>query len=237
MRLFSFRAVCVQARLQAEEGKAAAEAQVAALEAECARRFGDAPLPAVQLQRRQLAWRLGRFARVQAARSAAGWRIQQAEWSPSGRVTLDVDGDEVLLSGQVDRIDRHEDGRWAILDYKFGENPKAPEKTHYRSGKWIGVQLPLYAYLAHEVVGDELPELGHFNMPATEAGCEVALATRWDEEAVGNALEAARDVVREVRAQLACEQPSFPLERPMIYDPVLADVCGEGLLTMSEGDE
>ena len=36
MRLFSFRTVCVQARLQAEEGKAAAEAQVAALEAEFA---------------------------------------------------------------------------------------------------------------------------------------------------------------------------------------------------------
>lgn len=202
------------------------------LEEECARRFGASPLPAVQLQARQLAWRLGLFARVQANRTASGWRIEHAEWQPKG-VTLSVDGQEVPLTGSVDRIDRHTSGRWAILDYKFSESPTTPEKAHRRGETWKNVQLPLYAHLAREVIGDEVPEMGYFNLSATEADCKVEVARTWKDSFVDDALEVAREVIREVRAQLGRPEPEFPMGNPAVYDLITANVCGDTLMSQA----
>jgi hypothetical protein len=113
----------------------------AALQAELARiaqdRFGAHPLPAVELQIAQLGWRLRFVAERQAARAAAGWRIHRVEWAPEQPVTLDVDGDAITLTGRIDRIDVHADGRWAILDYKTGEKVDLPEKGSPRSRRHV----------------------------------------------------------------------------------------------------
>jgi ATP-dependent helicase/nuclease subunit B len=206
-----------------------------ALDAECARRFGSSPLPAVQLQCRQLAWRLGLFARVQAARASKGWRIEHAEWKPTQEVTLSVDGAEVPLTGSIDRIDRHTSGRWAILDYKFSDSPTTPEKAHQRAGSWQNVQLPLYAHLARELIGQEMPELGYFNLSATEADCKIEVAKKWDEGTVDDALNVSCDVIRDVRAQLGKASPDFPLGKPVAYDLITANVCGDTLLSYPSG--
>ena len=102
-----------------------------------------------------------------ASQRAKGWAIEHAEWKPAARVTLDLDGSAVALSGRIDRIDRNADGRYAILDYKFGEAAKTPDKARLRDGEWIDIQLPLYAYLAREVIGEAVPCLGYFNISAT----------------------------------------------------------------------
>ena len=216
--------------------KAIASLLKAALEAECSRRFGSAALPAVQLQSRQLAYRLDLFAQRQAARAAEGWRIEHVEWAPSGSVTLDVDGLDATFVGRIDRIDRHEDGRWAILDYKFGEKAKYPKTEHLRRGEWVNVQLPLYALLAREVIGDAHPELGYFNLAATESDSGVQLAKEFDGATLDAALDAARQVVREVREQLSRDEPDFDLGQPKIFDPILAELCGQGLLSL-DGEE
>ncbi len=206
------------------------------LDAECESRFGAGPLPAVQLQCRQLAWRLGLFARAQAARTEEGWRIKLAEWKPTKRVTLNVNGEEVPLTGIIDRLDQHEDGRWAILDYKFSETAKTPEKAHQRSGSWQSVQLPLYAHLAHEVVGDMLPQLGYFNLSATAA--KVDVAEKWDATIVKEALQESSRVVLEVREKLGGGSREFPLGGSEVYDLVMANVCGKSLLSLpGEADE
>ena len=212
---------------------------VRALEVCCRRRFGGAALPAVELQRRQLAWRLRRFAEVQAARAEEGWRIQEVEWAPAAPVTLDVDGEAVPLKGRIDRIDRHADGRWAILDYKVGEGKRTPEKDHHDRGKknWKKVQLPLYAHLARELVGEDPPELGYFNLGRSPEEVGVWIAAGWKPGDLAAALDAARGVVREVRAILR-EGRAFPLGRPKIYSPILAAACGQGLLAgVGEGGE
>jgi len=207
-----------------------------ALISECSKRFGTAPLPAVQLQSRQLAYRLELFAHCQAARTAKGWHIEKVEWAPSGSVSLDVDGEDVVIVGRIDRIDLHEDGRWAILDYKFGEKAKYPKNVHLRKDVWVNVQLPLYALLAREVIGDAHPDLGYFNLAATESDSGIQLAKAFDEAALDSALDAARQVVREVREQLSSDEPKFALGQPKIFDPILADLCGQGLLSL-DGEE
>jgi hypothetical protein len=139
--------------------------------------------------------------------------------------------------GRIDRIDQHEDGRWVILDYKFGEKAKFPKNEHLRNGAWVNVQLPLYRHLAREVIGEALPELGYFNVAASNSDCGVQLAEDFDEAACEAALEAACQVVRDVRNQLASDDPLFELGRPNIYDPVLADLCGQGLLSLASEEE
>jgi RecB family exonuclease len=209
----------------------------AALDAECQSRFGRDPLPAVQLQIRQLAYRLDLFARQQARRRADGWRIQHVEWAPPDSVPLDVDDGVVALTGRIDRIDRNESGRWSILDYKFGEKAKGPKAVHQRGGDWVDVQLPLYAHLAREVIGPDVPELGYFNLAATGQESGIKVAKEFDADTCASALDAARQVVREVREQLALDEPQFALGQPRFYDPILADLCGQGLLSMANDEE
>ena len=201
----------------------------AELERVCHQRFGARPQAAVQLQRRQLSWRLGLFAEVQAQRAAAGWRIECTEWSPQG-VTLDVDGEAVELVGRIDRIDRHRDGRWALLDYKTSEGSLDPTTAHRsRSGEWRSLQLPLYAFMARELIGTGECDLGFFQVGANAERVLVRTVQGWDESALAEALERAREIVREVRATLAAGE-SFEPGAPYLGDPIMAAVFGQGLL-------
>ena len=107
---------------------------------------------------------------------------------------------------------------------------------HLRKDVWVNVQLPLYALLAREVIGDAHPDLGYFNLAATESDSGIQLAKAFDEAALDSALDAARQVVREVREQLSSDEPKFALGQPKIFDPILADLCGQGLLSL-DGEE
>jgi RecB family exonuclease len=189
------------------------------------RRFGTRPLPAVALQIDQLAWRLRAFAARQAARAARGWRVEHVEWKPTREVTLDVDGAPVELRGRIDRVDSHEDGRWALLDYKTGERKKDPEKEHLRRDEpWRDLQLPLYAYLTGELQHEAVPELGYVALGRTEDQIEFA-TVQWDEDRIEGALECAREVVRRLR-----EGPPFEEGRARPYARIHEALLGHGLL-------
>jgi hypothetical protein len=200
-----------------------------ALQAELARiareRFGAHPLPAVELQIAQLAWRLRHFAERQAERASAGWRVEHVEWKPALPVTVDVDGTAIELAGRIDRIDVHADGRWAILDYKTGEMVELPEKTHRtRDGTWRDLQLPLYVHLARELGLQGLPELGYARIGREPARIDFATVS-WRREDLDQALGAACSVVRAV---LDGELTELNRARPR--GPIFAALCGEGLL-------
>lgn len=210
----------------------------AALDAELRRlslaRFGPRPLPAVALQVEQLAWRLRLFAERQATRAREGWRIAHAEWTPA-EAHLDVDGGRVELRGRIDRIDAHADGRWALLDYKTGDSalkPGAAKAHRGRGGAWRDLQLPLYALLARELVGDGAVELGYAGLGRDEANIGFDLVSGWDEEVLESAYAAAREVVRRVR-----RGELFELGRGRPREPVLAALCGQGLLLEPAGEE
>lgn len=167
-------------------------------------RYGRQPLPAVALQAEQLKYRLRRFAREQAERRAAGWHIHLVEWQapeePKEVGRLDVDGVPMRITGRIDRIDLHDDGRWAILDYKTGERQGAPDRTHRRQESWVDLQLPLYRYLALRglaLAGE--PELGFGKLGRDESEKVFDFAA-WTPAQLDDALEIARHVVRAVRA-------------------------------------
>jgi hypothetical protein len=172
------------------------------LRARAAAAFGPSPLPAVELQVEQLAHRLRVFAHKQAARAAEGWRIHAVEWKPPEPVFLDVDGRPLQVSGKLDRVDRHPDGRWAILDYKTGERRRTPREAHRKKDKdktWLDLQLPLYRLLAKDLGLAGEPELGYAWIGKEEHDTDFFPGDFAPAE-LEEALEEARRIVRCVRA-------------------------------------
>jgi len=203
-------------------------------------RFGSELLPAVALQLEQLKYRFRRFAEVQAWRRAQGWKMLAVEWMPEGGVPLELGpGEEPMrITGRIDRVDVHEDGRWMILDYKTGDGGKTPEAAHRtKSGEWTDLQLPLYRVLAaplaeeHGLKGEA--ELGYFLVGKDAEHVDVLVAD-WDDAAHADALDTARDVVRRVRAG---EFFDLKNARPWDEDHVLRALVGKGLLQTVADDE
>lgn len=189
----------------------------ALLDREVEARFGDSALPAVSLQARQLRMRMETFAEAQAAWAREGWRIAAVEQGPAAEgVPFEVDDRPVFLGGRIDRIDHHpETGRWAVLDYKTGNELDHPDRAHRkRRGKesqWVDLQLPLYRTLVSGLVDAEGrplvdPEavregrvlLGYVGLPR-DAAPSAFLMADWTEEDLAEAEEVARGVVRALR--------------------------------------
>jgi len=139
--------------------------------------LGAAPAPAVRLQIEQARRRLRHVAKVQAQWRREGWHIEQVEASvgEQNNAGIDVDGQRMIIRGRFDRIDRHDDGRWAILDYKT--HGHLPRKKHLRKvagvDRWVDLQLPIYRLMIPYLVGDEVdPQrvaLGYFNVSEKES--------------------------------------------------------------------
>jgi RecB family exonuclease len=201
------------------------------LSAAAAERFRGNALPAVEIQLEQLRHRLGLFAALEAERRRAGWRLHAVEWTPpEERAVLEVDGIPQRLSGRIDRIDVHADGRWAILDYKAGENPADPRQVRRRDGTWTDLQLPLYRHVTRGLFPGE-PELGYVSLGKDEAGVRLELG-RWSAADLDEALEVARDVVRRVRARDFAE-----IGESVPYEPIFRSLLGESMLEGEGADE
>ncbi len=168
---------------------------------ECTRsQFGSKPPAAIQVQTHLLRYRLAWFAIEQSNRRRAGWSITHSEWSPpdSQRPVLMVDDEPMELRGKIDRIDTHEDGRIAIIDYKTGKLQDA-HKAHFKKDRWMKLQLPLYRHLASELLDGRVPMLGYAGLPTKETDSVLDFAD-WSDEEFDSADEAARQVVREIRS-------------------------------------
>jgi len=214
----------------ATDAEAIAEDLLERLRLRAARRFSADVQPAVRLQLLQLEHRLGFFAQRQAQRALEGWRIEAVEWGPSGdAVELELgEGRSALLTGRIDRIDRHRDGRWAIFDYKAGDRPPTPMGAHFVKGEWVDVQLPLYAFLARELIGSGDPVLGYATLGRDEKGIDFKPAD-WERSDLESALEVARDVILEVREKLA-SGARFEHRPTKVHEPILAALVGEGVV-------
>jgi len=207
-------------------------------------RFGTRPLPAVQLQLRQLEQRLEVFAAVQARRRQEGWEIRETEWTPAGGgVDFPVDGTPIQLRGRIDRIDWNpETKQWALWDYKTGESVRRPRTAHVASdGRWRDLQLPLYCLLAVELLGDAEPaEVGYIALPRDPDGIEFMNVDRWGgttseplllADALEGAFEAARDVVRRIRMGDFFTADGFDPR-----DPIFEAIGGVGVVAGAEED-
>ena len=111
-----------------------------------AERFGLEVPAVVALQGESVKRRLRRFAALQAARAAEGWRVMATERR------MNVTYGHTLVSGRCDRIDFNErTGEWCVVDYKTWDS--AARAAAYEMKKdaaggrvraWKSLQLPLY---------------------------------------------------------------------------------------------
>jgi hypothetical protein len=182
---------------------------LASLAGHSRKKFGDEPRPAVRLQIARLEQRLHSFAQFQARHRADGWVIHHSEWKPPQPTSLEIPGERpMLISGRIDRIDQHEStGEWLILDYKTSESGETPHMTHLGREKiltldeleWEDLQLPLYWFLArqHGITGTV--KVGYLVLPKRSDGVEL-LTADWSPEHLENAIDKAREIVRDIRA-------------------------------------
>ena len=162
--------------------------------------YGGKRLPAINVQIQQARQRLAAFAKWQAGRAAEGWRIEYVEApAESNGTPFDVDGRILLLHGRIDRIDVHENGAVAILDYKTSKEANSPEKTHRNKNEWIDLQLPLYRHIAATIGIDMTKDLtlGYIALPEDSAKMDL-LPASWSTAELDQADEDARDVVRQI---------------------------------------
>ncbi len=179
------------------------------------RRYGaELTLPLV-VQFESARQRLRAAATIEAAERAAGWRTERVEW----KFDLPLGG--VTLSGKIDRIDRHADGRMRVIDYKTGDAASAPEKAHWRSprdddavrpewlrcadanGKprvWIDLQLPIYLRAVAAEFGDAV-ECGYFNLPKAAGETAVVAWENYSRATQAAAEACAAGVVSAVAAE------------------------------------
>lgn len=189
------------------------------------RDYGGDPLFPVQIQIEQARDRLKAFAKWQAKRALDGWEIVHTE--EACRVTLALDDARtVQILGKIDRIDRHRgDQKWAILDYKTGEQRRAPREVHFAKGQWVDLQLPLYRLLAepHGVTGDV--QLGYISIPRDNDRLECLLAD-WSEDE----LREAEAVARLTAGRILNREFWQILDRPPMGQSEFGPICQDGVL-------
>ena len=115
------------------------------VDAQLVDRFGTAIPAIVAMQGESVKRRLAGFARIQAARRAAGWRIVAVE----RKLEIEYEvGHPVRLYGKCDRIDFNDaTGEWCVIDYKtWDKADKARSFETKRDGTrvWKSLQLPIY---------------------------------------------------------------------------------------------
>lgn len=192
-------------------------------------RYGSRPPAPVEIQIEQLRHRLEAFASWQAEQAKDGWVVLADRVEAELSAPIDVDGRPFTIVGRIDRIDRHADGRYRIIDYKTSEKqePNTPEAQHRKGPKadrrWVDLQLPLYRTLAETVgvVGDV--QLGYVAL-SKKAPHAVFLAADWSEDELASAIEETRRVVRAIRAGVFWP-PGEPLRYPDGFERVCLDGC------------
>jgi hypothetical protein len=219
------------------DAKLIAAAVLAELDALAARRFGPHVVATVGLQIESARQRLRKFAHWQAARRADGWKILAVELKfEKESSSLDVDDEPIPLRGRLDRVDLHEDGRLAILDYKTSTKPTNVRTAHgpkKKDGSWSDLQLPLYDHLyrqKHGLSGDAIIELAYCNLGRDAVEDSWA---NWTRAELDDALECARTIVREIR------DGTLPPPRPEAARRFaeLSPICRDAILLGEEDDE
>ena len=172
-----------------------------------ARQFGDQIPLAVSLQVEAMRMRLRWFAKEQAEIRASGWRITEVEKN------LTLDFGEITVTGQIDRIECHDDGRVRVLDYKTSKIAKDVVKEHRRAFRselpdhlkgedvrapdgtiWTNLQVPFYA----EAYG-KVDEAGYFAIGQDEANVKITQWEDFSEEDQDSARRCAEWIVQQVQ--------------------------------------
>lgn len=161
--------------------------------------FGRHPSPVIRVQAESMRVRLRYFSVLQAAERRDGWQIIESEYAVRKEDGFTIG--PLVLSGTMDRVERHENKGLRILDYKTFANEKSPEETHFGPARdaddlpeasimrqdargrnvdrsWIDLQLPLYRRLAAKIWPQESPEkiqTGYLLLPGDPDDTQISL--------------------------------------------------------------
>ena len=203
-------------------------------------RLGLDPPVSVQVQLDHARARLRAFATRQAELVQEGWRLIHAE--QNARFDhFDVDGTPVSLVGRLDRIDRNErTGAFRVLDYKTADTAADPKRCRTRDLEWRDLQLPLYRHLAAAVdpdaAGGATIELGYFPLSADPEATHPHRAD-WTDADLASADDAARDVIRRIRAGRFDEDGYASPTQPVIAALLGIGIIGGEDAASTPGDE
>ncbi|NCD33878.1 MAG: PD-(D/E)XK nuclease family protein [Spartobacteria bacterium] len=150
----------------------------------------------IELQWLALKERLHYAAKIQANSVREGWNIIAAE------IPFEAEIGGIRLTGRIDRIDEHKDGRLRIIDYKTSDKAVGPADHHRKKGKeeprWTDFQLPIYYAAYKKKHPEKIIECGYFVLPKAVADTNILL---WDDinSETACALEEAENVVTQIR--------------------------------------
>lgn len=195
----------------------------------------DGTNPAVLVQLQMTRHRLDTFVRLQHAWAEQGWRIAYAEWAPStpnNEIEFNTTQHRCMITGRIDRIDFHEDGkRVALFDYKTGNPSKAPDDAHRQGGNWIDLQLPLYRHLAQSLTEGMDVQLGYITFPRLDAHAvpPTPKLARWTREQLVDADETAQRVIDSVLS----DSPGYAITDAKRSSTVWTDIARSVTYTLS----
>lgn len=219
------------------------------------------------LQRELIASSLRSFARIQLEELAAGWRVVLLEaacdfpWSELYQRSFPDEPAEswrarIRIKGRIDRIDRHPERGWRILDYKTSKKGEPPDATHWAKRRsvapeeewkrvagtdscvWTDLQLPLYvAALAAGFVRGAAPganepiQAGYFNLPLafSETGIKLFDDLFSDPLRLASAIRTADEILRRAFLNPVFEPPSLPSLLDPLYQ-MIGNYRKEGVL-------
>ncbi|WP_428389323.1 PD-(D/E)XK nuclease family protein [Mucisphaera sp.] len=200
------------------------------LHEEARRTLGDQPNVPTRVQLRTATERLQAFAPLQIQRWNEGWEITHTEVKTSQAISIDQT--TFTLTGRIDRIDQHPDGRTQIIDYKSFDKPKKPRPEHHTKKRgWIDLQLPLYLDLiAQPAIQLNLPhrllDAGYWVLPAKPASrlADHLLFCGWTEQERQEARDT-RDHILSQISQSIYWPPGDPAHFPDGFEALCADLA------------
>ena len=211
--------------------------------------FGKKRPPALQLQIEIAQSRLKAFSEHQQKLANDGWHIEHVELHFTDRKVdepsspkpiaplIRAVAPEIVVTGKIDRVDRHSDGRRRAFDYKTGNaGTVTAESAHrkvYKDGEvqWFDLQLPLYRQRLLEDGTGEV-EVGYILLPQHLKKTKVDLLS-WGPDDFASANGCADEILVRVLALGANPLSEDELEEMGAFDRERFGVLwGEGIRTL-----
>jgi RecB family exonuclease len=101
-----------------------------------------------------------------------GYGERHRQKGDAGDVDLDLDAGSLPVRGRIDRVDRREDGKVAVWDYKTGSQSSFSRSEPLKNGQKI--QWALYSLVLEQCRNEEVAESGYFFTSEKEMGTRLS---------------------------------------------------------------
>ena len=154
------------------------------------------------------------------------------------RKELTIDGNPFIISGVIDRIEVHRDGRIRVLDYKTGSS--TANKAHFNKDQWIDLQLPLYRILLTEIpelneydTSEENILLGYFKVGDQESAIGIDILT--PPVAIAEILQDTIDGT--IQSIMECDYKETPIIPAPKYSDTYSWICQDNSVIEESSDD